>query len=52
MAIYEYKYTVELSDIGRSNKITNKSVLKILENAGGRQSEKIGLGINQVEKTG
>ena len=52
MAVYEYKYKIGLSDIGNSNQLTNKAILKILENAGGMQSEELGLGINQVKNTG
>ena len=39
MAIYTSKTRIDLEDVGYSNKITNKAILKILENAGARQSE-------------
>ena len=34
MAIYTSKTKIDLEDVGYSNKITNKAILKILENAG------------------
>jgi len=52
MAIYECKYRIGFTDVGGSNKLTNKAVLKILENAGGMQSEEVGYGLNQIESTG
>ena len=51
MAVYECKYRVGLTDVGKSNKITNKAMIKILENAGGMHSEAIGCGLNQIEET-
>lgn len=44
MAIYTSKTRIDLEDVGYSNKITNKAILKILENAGARQSETIHFG--------
>ena len=32
MAIYTSKTKIDLEDVGYSNKITNKAILKILEN--------------------
>lgn len=46
----EKKYTLGLTDVGRKNKISNKAILKILENIGGIESEKIGFGLNEIEK--
>lgn len=51
MAIYECKYRIGLTDVGKSNKITNKAIIKILENAGGMHSEAVGCGLNQIEET-
>ena len=51
MAIFECKYIIGLSDVGMSNKITNKAILKILENAGGMHSESVGYGLNKIEQT-
>lgn len=52
MAIYTSKTRIDLEDVGYSNKITNKAILKILENAGARQSETIHFGLNDMENVG
>lgn len=49
--IYESKYRIGLTDVGKSNKITNKAIIKILENVAGMHSEATGCGINQIEQT-
>lgn len=51
MAIFENKYTIGITDVEESNLITNKAVIKILENAAGMQSEEAGYGLNQIEQT-
>lgn len=51
MAIYECNYRLGFTDVGRGNLITNKGVLKILENAGGMHSNQVGYGLNQIEET-
>lgn len=51
MATYEYRYRLGITDIGKSNKITNKAILKILENAGGMHSDALGYGINDIPRT-
>ena len=50
--IYKTNYRLGLEDVGKFNKITNKAILRILENAGGMQSEKVGYGLTNTEKTG
>ncbi len=52
MAIYKCKSRIGLEDVGYSNKITNKAIIKILENAGGMHSESLNLGLNSIEITG
>lgn len=49
--IYKCKYIIGLTDVGMSNKITNKAILKVLENAGGMHSELVGYGLNNIETT-
>ena len=51
MAIYKCKSRIGLEDVGYSNKITNKAIIKILENAGGMHSESLNLGLNSIEIT-
>lgn len=52
MSIYKCKYRIGLNDVKTSNKITNKAILKVLENAGGMHSESVNQGLNSMEKTG
>lgn len=52
MAIYKCKTIIGLEDVGYSNRITNKAIIRILENAGGRHSESLNLGLNSIEATG
>ena len=51
MAFFECKYRLGLTDVGRSNRMTNKAILKVLENAGGMHSDKAGYGLNDIERT-
>lgn len=51
MSIYVCKYRIGPMDIGKTNEITNKGVLKVLEYAGGRHSNSVGYGINQIYDT-
>ena len=52
MAIYTSKARIDLEDVGYSNKITNKAIIKILENAGGRHSESVHFGLNDMDNVG
>lgn len=52
MAIYKCKFRIGLEDVGHSNKITNKSIIRILENAAGMHSESVNLGLSSIETTG
>jgi len=49
--IVEREYYVKLSEIGKENKLTNKSLLGILEDIGGIHSNYAGYGIPDMEKT-
>lgn len=50
--IFERNYTVENRDVGKSNKVTNKAMLKYLENIACKHSDEVGYGINTIEETG
>lgn len=52
MAKYIYKYRIELDDVKTSNQISNKAILKVLENAGGMHSDSVGQGLNHINETG
>ena len=49
--IIENEYTVKLSEIGKGNKATNKTILSYLEDIGGIHSNKAGYGIFEIEQT-
>lgn len=51
MAVFTYKYRIGLNDVNLSNKIKNKSILKVLENGGGMHSASVGYGLNEMETT-
>ena len=51
MAKYITKTRIDLEDVGYSNKVNNKAIIKILENAGGRHSESLKLGLNDMVKS-
>ena len=49
--IYEEKFKAGLKDIGKENKIKNRALLEFLENVGAYQSDLVGYGANDTEKT-
>ena len=49
--VIEREYYVQLSQIGKENKITNKSLLGIFEDIGGVHSNIAGYGIPTMDKT-
>lgn len=49
--ILENEYTVKLSEIGKGNKATNKTILSYLEDIGGVHSNKAGYGVFEIEQT-
>ena len=49
--ILENEYTVKLSEIGKGNKATNKTILSYLEDIGGIHSNKAGYGIFEIPET-
>lgn len=51
MAIYEYKTTLQFSDINENNELTQKGLLRILGEAASIHSEFIGYGPNTMSKT-
>ncbi len=51
MAILEKKYMIDLEHVGSSNVLSNHGILSLLENIGCFHSNKVGLGINQIEQT-
>ncbi len=51
MAIIEHKYTIGLKDIDINCKISNKSILGFFEDIASFHSDKVGYGINDIERT-
>lgn len=51
MAIFEHKFEIGFRDVGKSNKITNKSLLGYLEDTAGMHSNLLGYGLNNIEET-
>lgn len=49
--IFEQHYKVGNRDVGNNNKVTNKAMLKYLENIACRHSDEVGYGINTIEET-
>ena len=49
--IVEHEYDIKLSEIGKTNKITNKAILSCLEDIGGIHSNIAGNGILDIPKT-
>lgn len=49
--IVEQEYIVKLSEIGKDNKATNKTILSYLEDVGGKHSNIAGYGIFDIPKT-
>lgn len=49
--IYKGKFKLGLKDIGKDNKIKNRSILEFLENIGAYHSDEVGYGVNEIPKT-
>ena len=47
----QQEYTVKLSEIGRDNKATNKTILSYLEDVGGKHSNIAGYGVLNIPET-
>ncbi len=52
MAIIEKEYTVDLSQVGNSNLLTNHGILELLESIACYHSSLVHLGINEINETG
>lgn len=49
--IYKEQFKMGLKDIGKNNKIKNRSILEMLENIGAYHSDLVGYGVNDTTKT-
>ena len=50
--VFKHIYRIGLEDCGRESKATNKAILTILEDIAGLHSATVGLGLNEINKTG
>ena len=52
MNIYSNKFTVSFSDITENNEISNKGILRLMQEVAGQHSDSVGYGLNDIPKTG
>lgn len=52
MAVIEHNFEIGFRDVGKSNKLTNRSLIGFLEDIAGMHSTKVGFGLNDIERTG
>lgn len=52
MSVQKAEYILGFTDLGKNNKMSNKAIIKVLENTAGMQSEKVGYGLTSIERTG
>ena len=50
--VFNHTYRIGLEDCGKENEATNKAILTILEDIAGLHSATVGLGLNEINKTG
>ncbi len=50
--IFEKEMEIGIEDVGKNALITNRTILRILENIGGYHSDKVGYGLLDIEKNG
>ena len=49
--VVKEQYKILLKDVGKNNRIKNKGILEILENAGAHHSDMVGYGVNSIATT-
>lgn len=52
MDIYTKKFNVNFSDVGENNELTNKGILRLMQEISGIHSDLFGYGVNDTSKTG
>jgi len=52
MDIYSYNLKVDFSDVGENNRLSNKGILRIMQEVAGLNSDAKGYGLNDTPKTG
>lgn len=51
MAVFEYNFNLNIRDINNKTELTNKAILSFFEDVGGYQSDNVGYGLKDIEKT-
>ena len=52
MDTFSNKFTVNFSDISENNELTNKGILRLMQELAGEHSDSVGIGLNDTPKTG
>lgn len=52
MDIYTKNFSVNFSDVGENNRLTNKGILRLMQEVSGIHSDSLGYGVNDTPKTG
>ena len=50
--IYSYDININFSDVGENNQMTNRGILRLMQEVAGIRSGMLGYGVNDVKKTG
>lgn len=50
--IYSNTFTVNFCDVGENNELTNKGILRLMQELAGQHSNSVGIGLNDTPKTG
>lgn len=52
MELYTKNFSVNFSDVGENNRLTNKGLLRLMQEISGIHSDSLGYGVNDTPKTG
>lgn len=52
MDIYTKNFSVNFSDVGENNRLTNKGILRLMQEVSGIHSDSLGYGVNDTPRTG
>ena len=52
MCKYSDKFSIQFIDVGENNELTNKGILRLLQEIAGKHSDSVGVGLNDTPKTG
>ena len=50
--IFSNKFTINFCDVGENNQITNKGILRLMQELAGQHSDSVGIGLNDTPNTG